>query len=303
MALIPGITIVIPVRNRAEIVGRTLESVRNQTLRPLRVVLVDNGSTDATAEVLRRWQRECGSDIHVTVLKEQTPGAAAARNRGLREVHTEWTMFFDSDDVMAPRHCERALEASDGYDLVGWDVSYIDSLTGNKSLKPFYCRDAQYHNLFHGSMATQRYMARTSLFVNSGCWNPSVLYWDDIELGARILHLNPRMRKIGGPATVDVITGADSITGTLYSLRTERAAHALECIMETLGCERKLWIDVKHAILAADCSREGSPEGKAIIDRLLKSNPSMRNRMLLRLVYVYRRTGGRGIARIIRPLL
>lgn len=50
------LTIVIPVYNRAGIVGRTLESVQRQTLRPLRVVLVDNNSTDATPEVLRAWK-------------------------------------------------------------------------------------------------------------------------------------------------------------------------------------------------------------------------------------------------------
>ena len=49
------LTIVIPVKNRAEIFERTLRSVAAQKLRPLKVVIVDNGSTDSTAETARKW--------------------------------------------------------------------------------------------------------------------------------------------------------------------------------------------------------------------------------------------------------
>ncbi len=52
----PMITLVIPVHNRAAIVERTLQSVECQTARPLRVILVDNNSTDNTLQVLRRWK-------------------------------------------------------------------------------------------------------------------------------------------------------------------------------------------------------------------------------------------------------
>ena len=153
------ITIVIPVHNRAEIVGRTLASVEAQTLRPLSVVLVDNASTDGTAGVLREWAaRPHGLDVRVVC--ETAPGAAAARNRGLSEVRTEWTMFFDSDDTMRPDHCRRALEAAGDCDMVGWDVC-LHTTDGAEEVHRFYADDAQFHSLFHGSTATQRYMART----------------------------------------------------------------------------------------------------------------------------------------------
>ena len=89
-------------------------------------------------------------------------------------------MFFDSDDTMRPNHCERALSCSDDADMVGWNVC-MHMPYGRTSIKRFYCGDAQFHSLFHGSTATQRYMARTSLFRRAGLWNEKIKYWDDIE--------------------------------------------------------------------------------------------------------------------------
>ena len=164
------LTIVIPVYNRAGIVGRTLESVQRQTLRPLRVVLVDNNSTDATPEVLRAWKEHAeGPGLEIILIDESRAGAAAARARGLREVTTPYTMFFDSDDLMAPSHAARALKAlkQTGADIVGWDVDFI-SHRGKPERRRFYESDTLWHTLMHGSMATQRYAARTDLFRRAG---------------------------------------------------------------------------------------------------------------------------------------
>lgn len=295
------ITIVIPVHNRAEIVGRTLASVEAQTLRPLAVVLVDNASTDGTADTLRSWAaRPHGLDVRV--VDEPVPGAASARNRGLSEVCTEWTMFFDSDDTMHPDHCQRALEAAKGADIVGWDVRY--HCDGTTSRCRFYADDAQFHSLFHGSMATQRYMARTALFRRAGGWNSSAFYWNDIELGARLLALNPRIRHAGAGITVDVYAQEQSITGTRFSDRADKAMAPLEALRLTLGPERAFWVDVKAAILAADCAKEGAADiAKRIMRTTLARTGSRRRRMILRAAYAWRRAGLRGAARILRPLL
>ena len=77
------ISVVIPVWNRAGMVGRTLESLAAQTVWPDRVVLVDNDSTDDTARVLRQWAM---GRKDVEVVCERVPGAAAARNCGLAAV-------------------------------------------------------------------------------------------------------------------------------------------------------------------------------------------------------------------------
>ncbi|MDE6269430.1 MAG: glycosyltransferase family 2 protein [Muribaculaceae bacterium] len=297
-----GLTVVVPVYNRASIVGRMLHSIEKQTLRPLSVILVDNGSSDGTIDELRKWQLRVGKDLDVNIISETTPGAAAARNAGLRLVKTDWTMFFDSDDEMATDHCERAMSDVEGYDIVGWDTEHITT-DGSRHIKPFYVEDAQYHNLMHGSFATQRYMARTELFRNAGGWDKDVRYWDDIELGARLLTKHPRMKKNDGAPRVFVYENENSISGTLYSNRPEGAALALARMEATLGPDRQIWVKLKHAIFAADCTREGSDEGKRVLCQLLNNEKTLRGRLLIRGIYIYRRLGGRGGARLVRFMI
>ncbi|MCM1152956.1 MAG: glycosyltransferase family 2 protein [Muribaculum sp.] len=306
-----SLTIVIPVFNREALIQRTLSSISRQSLRPLDVVLIDNNSSDSSLSIMKKWQLQ-NPDINVIIDSEKIPGAAAARQHGLELVRTQWTMFFDSDDTMEPNHCRQALYSAQNADLVGWDVNIIDK-SGNRSIKKFPVNNLQFHSLFHGATGTQRYMARTALFRKAGGWNPSVRYWDDIELGARILNLNPRVVKVIAPPPVTIYSSDDSITGPLFSSKIPQALHALSLIANTLGHQKLSWIDLKTTILAADSARENSPSGKKLLNDLL-SNPSLiygdslsKNHKpcapILKLAYLYRKAGGRGIARILQPFL
>ena len=187
--------------------------------------------------------------------------------------------------------------------MVGWDVC-LHTTDGAEEVHRFYADDAQFHSLFHGSTATQRYMARTELFRRAGGWDPTVRYWDDIELGARVLALNPRVRHAGRCISVDVHAQEQSITGTRYSDSADKAAVALEAIRRTLGPEHAFPVDVKAAILAADCAKEGAAgTAKDIMNAALARYSDMRRRLILRAAYAWCRAGLRGAARILRPLL
>ncbi len=237
----PMITLVIPVHNRAAIVERTLQSVECQTARPLRVILVDNNSTDNTLQVLRRWKAAAEAPgLEITVITEHTPGAAAARNAGLRLVSSEFVMFFDSDDIMHPTHVERALKAVGSTpppDIAGWDVSITD-LSGHRFTKPIDSRDCLWHCIMHGMMGTQRYVARTRLVRRAGEWNPAMTGWDDIELGLRMLLLNPRITKVKGTPTVDIIQQTESITGLDFSSSPAKWENALDEMESRLTSRR-----------------------------------------------------------------
>ena len=101
----PILTVVMPVRNRAALLPRTLLSIERQTLRPLKTVIADNGSTDSTPQIIEQWrQRVEPQGISVTVVSEPRPGASVARNAALAKVTTPYTLHFDSDDEMLPDH-------------------------------------------------------------------------------------------------------------------------------------------------------------------------------------------------------
>jgi len=88
------ISVIIPVKNRAGLVGQTLDSILNQTLKPFEIILVDDDSTDELADTLLPY----GDSI--ICIKNKGKGPGAARNTGFERATGEFIKFFDSDDLM-----------------------------------------------------------------------------------------------------------------------------------------------------------------------------------------------------------
>ncbi len=296
----PRVDIVIPVYNRAGVVTATLDSVAAQTARPLRLILVDNNSTDDTAEVLRSWKESHATgDFQVDIVTEKQPGAAAARNAGLAKVTAPWVMFFDSDDLMRPGHVERALKVADDNpdaDIVVWDFLFHGA-DGREHRRPFIMSDKLYNNIMHSSFSTVRYMARTELVRRVGGWLPDGRMFDDCELGVRLLLQNPEVVHAGSEITVDVIESPDSLM-TAADGRVERMKAALDSIKLNLPDDKKHWADLQRLIMVSTWAREDSM-APAVARELLAAQPAAR-RLLWRLLRAYLLAGGRGAARIYR---
>jgi len=96
------VSVIIPTYNRADLIGETLESVRKQTHRPIEIVVVDDGSTDNTQQVVESFTRTCDEELQVRYVHQENQGALAARNRALLESCGEFIQFLDSDDLLAP---------------------------------------------------------------------------------------------------------------------------------------------------------------------------------------------------------
>ncbi len=87
------VSVVIPVYNRGEVIGLTLDSVLNQTVEAFEILVVDDGSTDGSADWI-----EAHYEGLVRVIRQSNGGVARARNRGWREAKGEWIAFLDHDD-------------------------------------------------------------------------------------------------------------------------------------------------------------------------------------------------------------
>ena len=94
------ISVVIPAFNRADMIGETLASVFAQTLAPLEIIVVDDGSTDGTAELLARMSNRVRS------IRIPNSGHQTARNVGLRAAQGELVAFCDDDDLWMPEFLE-----------------------------------------------------------------------------------------------------------------------------------------------------------------------------------------------------
>jgi glycosyltransferase involved in cell wall biosynthesis len=106
----PHISVVLPTHNRSGLLPLTLRSVLRQHGVDFEVIVVDDGSTDDTAEVVAGL-----GDPRIRLVRHDTPqGVAAARNRGIAEARGAWVAFLDDDDLWAPDKLARQLEAANG---------------------------------------------------------------------------------------------------------------------------------------------------------------------------------------------
>jgi glycosyltransferase involved in cell wall biosynthesis len=102
-----GVAVIVPAYRAEATIGATLASVAGQTLRPAEVVVVDDGSDDATAAEARRW----ASVLPLTVVTQRNAGPAAARRRAMAEARSPLLALLDADDVWLPNHLEILVDA------------------------------------------------------------------------------------------------------------------------------------------------------------------------------------------------
>ncbi len=100
----PAVSVVIPVYNGAHLISASLESVFNQTFQDFEVLVVDDGSTDGTRELLQTFEPQ------VRVFHQPNGGASSARNHAIRQARGEFIAFLDGDDLWEPRKLELQVE-------------------------------------------------------------------------------------------------------------------------------------------------------------------------------------------------
>jgi glycosyltransferase involved in cell wall biosynthesis len=127
---VPLVSVVMPTYERWPLVAEAVDSVLTQDLGDLELLVVDDGSTDGTAEALT------GRDPRVTVLRQPNRGRSAARNTGIAAARAPWLAFLDSDDRWEPHHLSQfsAAAAAAADTDAGWASGVVlwDPGTGGR---------------------------------------------------------------------------------------------------------------------------------------------------------------------------
>ncbi len=307
---IEKITVIVPVFNRAGLVERALESIRVQDVRPLRMIIVDNDSTDNSAEVCREWARKHSDEAGLTidVIEEKRPGAAQARQTGFEAARSEWVYFFDSDDEMRYGILSAALAEADDADIVYWPLIQLD-FKEQWSRKPFSKKNQFRRHLYNGLLSTQAYIVRSDFLRGVGGWNPEAKVWNDWELGVRLLLGDPVIKAVEKTGAT-IYPQAESITGLDFHSKHgewEKTLEMVERRLKALQGERifNRWqlsrtamlemVAYRRAILAAHYAREGhGADGDRLLKEAIeKSELTPTRQRLLKLIYHYTRLGGR----------
>lgn len=144
---------IVPVYNRAGLVGRALDSILSQTYHPIEILAVDDGSTDDSKQILEDYARRHPGVIKV--LTQGNSGPAAARNHGIRHAQGEFIAFLDSDDMWVPTKLERQVPlCRQGPGLVYSAIQEVDE--EGRLLRTVPCEDGLRGDIYRDLLIRNR---------------------------------------------------------------------------------------------------------------------------------------------------
>ena len=181
------ISAVIPTYNRAGLLAQAIDSALAQTRPPDEIVVVDDGSTDRTPEVLARYAGR------VRAVRQDNGGEAAARNRGIAEARGRWIAFLDSDDLWEPEALARLTEAARSVPEAGLVAMRARSLRedgtrtrrvhGKKSPGPYFTTRSLLMGDAGGVLMP---MVKRDLLVEAGGFDTSLRSATDCDMWLRL---------------------------------------------------------------------------------------------------------------------
>ena len=185
------ISVIIPNYNRAKLIGATIENMLSQTLKPSEIIVIDDGSTDESVQVISSFGRD------VTLICQENQGPGAARNAGLKVASGEFIQFFDSDDLCSLNKLECQAEAlsSSGADMAyspwvqvkinGNSVKYEDHVIQQRAL-PGRLSPLEWF-LRGWTIVFQSCMFRHSFLKQVGGYRTDIMPTEDSEFLFRML--------------------------------------------------------------------------------------------------------------------
>jgi glycosyltransferase involved in cell wall biosynthesis len=198
----PLVSVIIPAWNAEKFIGETLESVFAQTWPHVEVIVVDDGSTDGTADVVHGLLKaKANSSIPLKLIRQKNKGPSGARNEGLRAAKGDFVAFLDADDLWFPETLEK---------LVGFAGNHPDLPLIFGDAGSFDCDGIRFESFFekHGRPPTNErgvvvnalekilegnfiltgaLLIRRECLSNVGLFEEEISYGEDAELWVRIV--------------------------------------------------------------------------------------------------------------------
>lgn len=188
------ISVIIPVYNRPETLKRAVLSVLNQTVQVDELIIVDDGSTDRTAQVIDEFKQ-----LHpalIRTIQQPNLGVSKARNEGIKLAQSTWIAFLDSDDEWLPKKVETFLtfaQQNPSCQLFHSDEIWIRKGVRVNAMKKHKKRGGLIfeHCLPLCVISPSACIIRSSLFKQIGVFDESLPACEDYDLWLRICHNTP----------------------------------------------------------------------------------------------------------------
>jgi len=274
------VSIIMPAFNVEKYVGEAVDSILNQTYEYWELIAVDDGSTDATGEILDRFAKK---DSRIRTVHTENGGVSRARNAGLDLAQGEWIFFMDSDDLLPQDALEKLTVNAEDYDVVIGDYIFYPDRTEKSKLadKCYGSREeirADFGELFTGSYLSTvwgKLFKRDSLMER---FNEEYRASEDVLFLSQVLPATRKIRTIG-----DVVYLYRKNEGSIthkwleYGYHPEKVEGIIDNFLNAFGEEaavRKLLYSyyIHHAVMyvkaVVDCADYDKEQKDALIGRI-----------------------------------
>lgn len=187
------VSIIVPVYNSEKYLKKCLDSLVNQTLDDIEIIVINDGSSDNSEKIITNYQI---NDSRIKLINKKNGGQASARNLGLKVACGEYVIFIDSDDYAQLNMCEEAYNiAKQGYDIVCMDYYLVQDETVNysKMLNDIKSREITTKEyLFAGAGPCNKIYSRMFL-VNNEFAFPEGITYEDYAAIPSLARFNPKV--------------------------------------------------------------------------------------------------------------
>jgi len=214
------ISVVIPTYNSGPFIARAIDSVLNQTLAPCEIIVVDDGSTDNTAQVVKKYD-------NVKYIHQQNAGASVARNTGIEAATGNWIAFLDADDEWMANNLELQTELLKRNPQLVWtfanymsclcdenrkgprmEPSKAKNLLGDKDFFDNYLE--AFNQKCHGCTITM--LVKKDVLIECGMFLVGQKVANDQDMWFRIAYKHPQIGYTPEPLAVYHLSVPESIT-------------------------------------------------------------------------------------------
>ena len=267
------VSVIIPTHNRSQLLKEAMGSVYSQTYRPIEMIVVDDGSTDCTAETVKEWADNCVADNHFKLhyFHQENSGAQVARNHGLIVSRGEFIQFLDSDDLLLRKKLENQVDAlqKGGKDYVYSYTIVVDNrdtikYTRGIGIAPEECQGKAFiaSHLWH----TNSPLFRRHVCISVGPWDEELNGCQEYEYAARVkafgfqaafidkVHVKARLHDMPKISSQDPVE---------YGKAIDMATAKVMKLLETLGKDTRSERNRVASNLVANAlrfARFGTPE-------------------------------------------
>ncbi len=185
------VSVIVPTYNRADLISETIESILNQTYKNIELIIVDDGSTDNTEKVIRKFK-----DNRIKYIKTGYSGVPARpRNIGIKKAKGEYIAFLDSDDMWLPEKLEKQIKVFQASDETAMLYTRFRTIEGDVISDRIFPENSKYNsgNMFksiylRNLIACSSVMVRRSVLDQVGLFNtdPNLIAIEDADLWLRI---------------------------------------------------------------------------------------------------------------------